>query len=416
MSRKRKLVDHGFRLPSAMDNRPLRWEEFLDRIGQTVYLSATPGPYELAQSEGVVEQIIRPDRADRPRGRAQADQGPDRRPAPRDRRAHQGQRARPRHDADQEDGRGPHRLPPRQGGAGPLPAQRGRHPATRRAAARAAAWASTTCSSASTCCARASTCPRCRWSASSTPTRRASCARPVAHPDHRPRGPQRVRPGAHVRRQDHAVDARGHRRDQRRREMQVAYNLEAGVDPQPLRKKIADITDLLNREDADTEALLGSGRSQSRGKATVAAAGAARCRPTPGGGHRPAAQPAGQRPGQPHPGAVRPRCTRRRPTCTSSWRPGCATRSATSRRSCARCPRPRDDTEGPHDVAPDARGGRGPLPGQARGLGRPALGGRLRRQGGRQDLRLHGQRRVGLKCGSPGRGRRVARSTPTTPR
>ncbi len=60
MSRKRNLVDFGFRLPSAMDNRPLRWEEFLERIGQTVYLSATPGPYELAQSDGVVEQIIRP--------------------------------------------------------------------------------------------------------------------------------------------------------------------------------------------------------------------------------------------------------------------------------------------------------------------------------------------------------------------
>ena len=60
MSRKRSLVDHGFRLPSAMDNRPLRWEEFVERIGQTVYLSATPGPYELAQSDGVVEQIIRP--------------------------------------------------------------------------------------------------------------------------------------------------------------------------------------------------------------------------------------------------------------------------------------------------------------------------------------------------------------------
>lgn len=60
MSRKRALVDHGFRLPSAMDNRPLRWEEFTERIGQTVYLSATPGAYELAQSDGVVEQIIRP--------------------------------------------------------------------------------------------------------------------------------------------------------------------------------------------------------------------------------------------------------------------------------------------------------------------------------------------------------------------
>jgi excinuclease ABC subunit B len=60
MSRKRTLVDHGFRLPSAMDNRPLRWEEFLERIGQTVYLSATPGPYELNEGDGVVEQIIRP--------------------------------------------------------------------------------------------------------------------------------------------------------------------------------------------------------------------------------------------------------------------------------------------------------------------------------------------------------------------
>jgi len=60
MSRKRTLVDHGFRLPSAMDNRPLRFEEFLERIGQTVYLSATPGPYELGKANGVVEQIIRP--------------------------------------------------------------------------------------------------------------------------------------------------------------------------------------------------------------------------------------------------------------------------------------------------------------------------------------------------------------------
>ena len=64
MSRKRNLVDHGFRLPSAMDNRPLRWEEFLERIGQTIYLSATPGDYELAscgpEGSEVVEQIIRP--------------------------------------------------------------------------------------------------------------------------------------------------------------------------------------------------------------------------------------------------------------------------------------------------------------------------------------------------------------------
>ena len=60
MSRKRTLVDHGFRLPSAMDNRPLTFDEFLGRVGQTVYLSATPGPYELGRGHGVVEQIIRP--------------------------------------------------------------------------------------------------------------------------------------------------------------------------------------------------------------------------------------------------------------------------------------------------------------------------------------------------------------------
>ena len=60
-SRKRILVDHGFRLPSALDNRPLKFEEFLERVGQTVYLSATPGEYELSRAGGdVVEQVIRP--------------------------------------------------------------------------------------------------------------------------------------------------------------------------------------------------------------------------------------------------------------------------------------------------------------------------------------------------------------------
>lgn len=59
-SRKRTLVEHGFRLPSALDNRPLRWEEFLDRTGQKVYLSATPGKYEMGITDSVVEQIIRP--------------------------------------------------------------------------------------------------------------------------------------------------------------------------------------------------------------------------------------------------------------------------------------------------------------------------------------------------------------------
>ncbi len=59
-SRKRTLVEHGFRLPSALDNRPLKWNEFLDRVGQKVYLSATPGKYEMGITDSVVEQIIRP--------------------------------------------------------------------------------------------------------------------------------------------------------------------------------------------------------------------------------------------------------------------------------------------------------------------------------------------------------------------
>jgi excinuclease ABC subunit B len=60
-SRKRTLVEHGFRLPSALDNRPLKWPEFQERVGQTIYLSATPGKYEMAKVDGdVVEQVIRP--------------------------------------------------------------------------------------------------------------------------------------------------------------------------------------------------------------------------------------------------------------------------------------------------------------------------------------------------------------------
>jgi excinuclease ABC subunit B len=60
-SRKQNLVDYGFRLPSAMDNRPLKFEEFENRVGQVIYVSATPGPYELTRAAGVVvEQVIRP--------------------------------------------------------------------------------------------------------------------------------------------------------------------------------------------------------------------------------------------------------------------------------------------------------------------------------------------------------------------
>ena len=59
-SRKETLVEHGFRLPSALDNRPLNFEEFEDRVSQAVYVSATPGPYEMEHSEKIIEQVIRP--------------------------------------------------------------------------------------------------------------------------------------------------------------------------------------------------------------------------------------------------------------------------------------------------------------------------------------------------------------------
>src|SRR5205823_7928110 len=59
-SRKETLVDHGFRLPSALDNRPLRFDEFLGRVPQLVFISATPGPFELRHSTRIAEQLVRP--------------------------------------------------------------------------------------------------------------------------------------------------------------------------------------------------------------------------------------------------------------------------------------------------------------------------------------------------------------------
>ena len=81
-TRKEILVDYGFRLPSALDNRPLTFEEFEDHLNQVVYMSATPGPYELEQAKGqIVEQLIRPTGIVDPTDRGAADGGPDRRPA-----------------------------------------------------------------------------------------------------------------------------------------------------------------------------------------------------------------------------------------------------------------------------------------------------------------------------------------------
>ena len=111
----------------------------------------------------------------------------------------------------------------------------------------------------------------------------------------------------------------------RRRDKQVAFNLANGIDPQPIRKKIADITDMLAREDADTDELFGSGRTRSRGEVAGAGPGGARtAAPRPGG------SPACPQATWPTWCSNSPtRCTRRPPTCSSSWPPGCGTRSRT---------------------------------------------------------------------------------------
>ncbi len=127
-TRKEILVDFGFRLPSALDNRPLTFEEFETTVRQAVYLSATPGPYELEKSERVVEQLIRPTGVVDPGISVRPDRGPDRRPPRGDPQARRARRAVDRDDADQEDGRGPRRLPARARGQGPVPPLRGRHP------------------------------------------------------------------------------------------------------------------------------------------------------------------------------------------------------------------------------------------------------------------------------------------------
>ena len=126
-SRKQTLVEYGFRLPSALDNRPLRFDEFLERAPQLLFVSATPGSFELRHSTHVAEQIIRPTGLIdpkvevRPTRRQIDDLLGEIRVADRRRRADAGD------DADQEDGGGPDRLPAGGGRADALPALRGGH-------------------------------------------------------------------------------------------------------------------------------------------------------------------------------------------------------------------------------------------------------------------------------------------------
>ena len=275
MSRKRTLVDHGFRLPSAMDNRPLRWEEFVERIGQTVFMSATPGPYELAKTGGeVVEQVIRPTGLIDPEvvvkpTTGQIDDLIDeiRHRADRHERVlvttltkkmaedltdyllEQGIRVRYLH-SEVDTLRRVELL---------RELRLGEYDVLVGINLLREGLDLPEVSLVSILDADKEGFLRSGTSLIQTIGR---AARNVSGQVHM--YADAVTPSM----------ARAIEETNRRRAKQLAYNAERGIDPQPLRKKISDITELLAREDADTAELIGgSGRSQSRGKSPVSGRG-----------------------------------------------------------------------------------------------------------------------------------------------
>ena len=174
-SRKETLIDHGFRLPSAADNRPLRFDEWYERVNQCVFLSATPADYEVGISTQVVEQIVRPTGLVDPEVIVKPTKGQiDDLIQAINQRVEVGARVLVP--------RSPRRWPrtsPTTSWSWACGCATSTARSTPSSASRSCAtcgWASSTCWWASTCCGRASTCPRSRSSPSSTPTRRASCA------------------------------------------------------------------------------------------------------------------------------------------------------------------------------------------------------------------------------------------------
>ncbi len=271
VSRKRVLVEHGFRLPSAIDNRPLTWDEFGDRIGQTLYLSATPGPYELQRTGGeVTEQVIRPTGLVDPevvikptKGQIDDLVGEIRDRAEKSERVlvttltkkmaedltdyllELGIRARYLH-SEVDTLRRVELL---------RELRLGEYDVLVGINLLREGLDLPEVSLVSILDADKEGFLRSGTSLIQTIGR---AARHVSGQVHM--YADKVTPSM-----QRAIDETNRRRDR-----QVAYNREHGVDPQPLRKRIADILDQLAREDADTEKLLGgSGRQQSRGKAPV---------------------------------------------------------------------------------------------------------------------------------------------------
>ncbi|MEV4100527.1 excinuclease ABC subunit UvrB [Nonomuraea sp. NPDC049649] len=269
-SRKRTLVEHGFRLPSALDNRPLKWEEFLERIGQTIYLSATPGPYELGRVKGdVVEQVIRPTGLVDPEVVVKPTKGQIddlvheiRERAERDERVlvttltkkmaedltdyllELGIRVRYLH-SEVDTLRRIELL--RELRTGEFDVLVGINLLRE-------GLDLPEVSLVAILDADKEGFLRSETSLIQTIGR---AARNVSGQVHM--YADKVTPSM-----ERAIDETN-----RRRAKQIAYNEANGIDPQPLRKKIADILDSLHREDADTQQLMGGGRSQSRGKAPV---------------------------------------------------------------------------------------------------------------------------------------------------
>ena len=208
-SRKDVLVEHGFRLPSAKDNRPLRFDEFVERVPQASSCRRRPGPFELEHSDQVVEQVIRPTGLVDPEVTIMPTKGQVDDLLARIAAHGRGRRARPGDDADQEDGRGPDRLPGRRRRPGAVPALGHRHHHPDRDPARAAARLHRRAGRHQP----AARGPRPARGGPGRHPRRRQGGLPalglLADPDHGPGRPQRRRHGRPLRRHRDRLHARG---------------------------------------------------------------------------------------------------------------------------------------------------------------------------------------------------------------